>query len=154
MSTVVTPSRVYVDLDSELPSVAAMAAAEVDDLIRKEATELKYLVKLSEMISESFQGGADQRAGTRHLLDPVSTSVITKSFAHSHGTELQTYEDLVTATVRLADEMKQIEQRDRQLLARGEFLVQLKDFCLSLSKFALSSKEKLDEVMGSPDYQR
>ena len=154
MNTANARSQFSTDLDSELPSVAALAAAEVDDLINNETTELIYLSKLSGIFDKIFLIGDPDRGTSSRLLDPIGTSVMSRSISDSLGSQLQTYEDLVNAADKLADEIRKVGERDQKILASAALLNQLKTFCLSLSKYALASKEKIDKFPGGPKYRR
>ena len=61
-------------LDPDLPSIAALAAAEVDGLIRRQQSDLQNLGRLAEVLTTTF-ATAEHSGGARHLLDPVSANV-------------------------------------------------------------------------------
>ena len=154
MNSIATQQRVYGDLDSELPSVAALAAAEIDDLTRGETSDLKNLKMLSEILSTTFESSEGEYNGTFQLLDPVGTSIITQSIADFQGVRLHTYDELKKASAALVQEMKKIERKNTELVDRNAILLRLKEFCLSLSRYALASKDKIDSFWGTPEYQR
>lgn len=154
MNTLAKKAHTYLLFDSDLPSIAAMAAAEVDDLLRDEGSNLKYLGKLSEIIARPLRSDAEQHRAASQLFDPVSANVMTKSIADFHGSPLQSYDDLVLAIHSLTAEIKNVKDRQEELPLSTPFLSQLKEFCLSLSRYSLASKDKIDNFSGSPEYRR
>ena len=127
--------------DSDLPSVAAMAAAEVDDLLRGEGGELPYLERLAEVIGRTVENGISRSQVAFRLIDPVSIDVMSKSVTDFKGAPLQSIDELAQAIYDLTNEIAKVQKRDETLLQRISFLTQLKLFCISLSRHALASKD-------------
>ena len=144
----------YVAFDSELPSVAAMAAAEVDDLLRHEGNDLAYLTKLSEIIGQIFEDTVAHDTVTFRLVDPVTIDVMSKSMTELRGTPLRSIEELTEAMHDLTIEIAKVKDRDDALLNSESFLTQLKQFCISLSRFALASRDNIETSITSSDYRR
>ena len=131
----------YIAFDSDLPSVAAMAAAEVDDLLRGEGGELPYLERLAEVIGRTVENGISRSQVAFRLIDPVSIDVMSKSVTDFKGAPLQSIDELAQAIYDLTNEIAKVQRRDETLLQRKSFLTQLKLFCISLSRHALASKD-------------
>ena len=131
----------YIAFDSDLPSVAAMAAAEVDDLLRGEGGELPYLERLAEVIGRTVENGISRSQAAFRLIDPVSIDVMSKSVTDFKGAPLQSIDELAQAIYDLTNEIAKVQKRDETLLQRKSFLTQLKLFCISLSRHALASKD-------------
>jgi hypothetical protein len=135
-------------LDPDLPSIAALAAAEVDGLLRHEPSQLQNLGRLAQLLTASFDQAAPG-GGQRHLLDPVSANVFASSWRDARATSLSSYDELAKASLELAEQMKQASDK-----AGDAHLGLLKRFCLALSRYALASAESLDTVSNGPDYKR
>lgn len=131
----------YIAFDSDLPSVAAMAAAQVDDLLRGEGGELPYLERLAEVIGRTVENDISRSQVAFRLIDPVSIDVMSKSVADFKGAPLQSIDELAQAIYDLTNEIAKVQKRDETLLQRKSFLTQLKLFCISLSRHALASKD-------------
>lgn len=131
----------YIAFDSDLPSVAAMAAAEVDDLLRGEGGELPYLERLAEVIGRTVVNGISPSQVAFRLIDPVSIDVMSKSVTDFKGAPLQSIDELAQVIYDLTNEIAKVQKRDETLLQRKSFLTQLKLFCISLSRHALASKD-------------
>ena len=131
----------YIAFGSDLPSVAAMAAAEVDDLLRGEGGELPYLERLAEVIGRTVENGISRSQVAFRLIDPVSIDVMSKSVTDFKGAPLQSIDELAQAIYDLTNEIAKVQKRDEALLQRKSFLTQLKLFCISLSRHALASKD-------------
>lgn len=141
--TSVAQERRYTKFSPDLPSVATMAAVEVDNLIAERETTLSHLEELSSILIESFGSfSGEEGIQQRLMLDPVSTSVISKAFIHS-GAELQTYSDLFEATKVLYKQLESIESGGDR---KQEALERLKEFCLALARYALASSESIDDI--------
>jgi hypothetical protein len=138
----------YHGLDPDLPSIAALAAADVDGLIQFRGSQVNNLERLAQVLTTSFENCSGQ-GSARRLLDPISTDVVASTFRDARQASMSSYDELAHVSLELADEMR------RAADAPGnDLLLQLKEFCLALSKYALASKEGFDSTMNGPDYKR
>ena len=135
-------------LDPDLPSIAALAAAEVDGLIRHEHSELRNLSRLAQVLTSSFQESAGG-SGARFLLDPVSTNVFAATWRDANSASLNSYDELAKASLELADQMKGASGG-----MEDPVLTHLKRFCLALSRYALANAEGFDGALNAPEYKR
>ena len=156
MSTENHSQSVYDNLDAELPSVAAMAAAEVDSLIRKSYSDLEYLTKLTSILNQTIHRSETQADAnvTTYFLDPVTTSVLTKSFANSYNPSLHTFEELIHASDNLTSNIKRMNPDNPIDEQDTKFLESLKKFCVSLSVYALASNQSEEDSLGTPEFQK
>jgi hypothetical protein len=136
-------------LDPDLPSIAALAAAEVDGLIRRQQSDLQNLGRLAEVLTTTF-ATAEHSGGARHLLDPVSANVFASARRDALASAVSSYDELAHASLELAEQMKGASARvdDDDVLAR------LKRFCLALSRHALANSDGFDALSKTPDYKR
>jgi hypothetical protein len=142
------PTTLFQSLDPDLPSIAALAAAEIDALIRRQQTSIENVGRLAVVLSQWFgQSGKPMEA--RRLLDPVSTTMFAKTIMDSHKTSFQSYNDLADITSNLAQQMNHIAEVESDSL-----LSTMKDFCLALSRYALASKGRIDNITPNPTFQR
>jgi len=129
-------------LDPELPSLAARAAFQLDNLrleaqgkIHEESRQ-DAIAKFASRLQGALQlpPGADKKS----LLDPLTTSIL-------HGAVLQATSDKPN---NLDEVLAQIGRLTEQLLridgfkAESDMIVALRDFCLAISDLA-SSKQRL-----------
>jgi len=135
-------------LDPDLPSIAALAAAEVDGLIRRRQSDLQHLGRLAELLTTTF-ATPERSGGARHLLDPVSANVFASARRDALASSVSSYDELAHASLELAEQMKGASARIDE-----EVLAQLKRFCLALSRHALASSDGFDVVSKTPDYKR
>ena len=135
-------------LDPDLPSIAALAAAEVDGLIRRQQSDLQHLGRLAEVLTTTF-ANAERSEGARHLLDPVSANVFASARRDALASAVSSYDELAHASLELAEQMKGASAR-----VDDAVLTQLKRFCLALSRYALASSDGFDTVSKTPDYKR
>lgn len=142
------PATLFQSLDPDLPSVAALAAAEIDALIKSQQTSFDNVGRLSVVLSDWF-GRTSQQIEARRLLDPVSTTIFAKTIMDSHKTSFQSYKDLANITSALANQMNHISEVENDDLLRI-----MKDFCIALSRYALASKGRIDNITPNPSFQR
>jgi hypothetical protein len=142
------PNAEYRGLDPELPSIAALAAAEVDELLHERPTQVSHLRKLSRLLANSFELNPLER-GPRHFLDPISTNVVVSTLRDASSTRLSSYDELAKVSLELANQMK-----DASSAANRHLLIDLKRFCLALSKHALASSGTSDQTASISDHKR
>lgn len=142
----VTPE--FRGLDPDLPSIAALAAAEVDGLIRRQQSDLVNLGRLAQLLTASFERPSSS-AGVKYLLDPVSANVFASTWRDARSTSISSYDDLANASLELAEQMRKAANT-----SSDPVLTHLKRFCLALSRYALASAESLDTALNVPDYKR
>jgi hypothetical protein len=138
----------YRGLDPELPSIAALAAAEVDELLHERPSPVSHLQKLSRLLANSF-AVQPLEFGPRHFLDPISTNIVASTLRDANSTRLSSYDELAKASLELADQMK-----DASPAASRQRLIDLKRFCLALSKHALASSGTSDQATSISDHKR
>jgi hypothetical protein len=138
----------YHGLDPDLPSIAALAAAEVDELIQHRGSEVSNLQRLAQVLTTSFESSTAQ-GSARRLLDPISADVVASTFRDARQASMSSYAELAHVSLELAEQMRIAANSHA-----NELLPQLKKFCLALSKYALASKEGLESTMNTPDYKR
>lgn len=139
----------YRGLDPELPTIAAFAAAEVDELLRDRASPVNYLQRLSQLLATSFERRPGD-CGPRHFLDPISANVVASTLRDaSSATGLSSYDELARASLQLAGQMKAASPT-----ANRQLLIDLKRFCLALSKHALASSGMSHQTTSISDYKR
>lgn len=139
------------DFDTDLPSVAAMAAAEIDNLLRAKPSAFEYLGLLNAKISSLFVND-DSHGTQRNLIDPVATGILARSLHDARGETLRSYEDLVSASKELSRQIESLEEggaNTQSIAADESVLVSLKEVCLQISRYALASREKFEEPFGS-----
>lgn len=141
-------STAYRSLDPDLPSIAALAAAEVDALIQKRPSQSENLRKLADLLTVSF-GDFKQQGQVRRMLDPVSTTVFANTFRDASHAQVNTYDELATSSLDLAKKMSGAVN-----MSAEDLLGQLKQFCLALSRYSLASKESTGSITKAPDYKR
>lgn len=147
MSTVF--SSEFRGLDPNLPTIAALAAAEIDDLISNRAQQIENVSLLANLLRTSFQATSQVGGGAKQLLDPVGTDVFARSLRYSSNQNLASLDDLAKLSLDLATKMTSVaDHKDASLLE------ELKKFCIVLSRYALSSKERLDDFPAYPKYKR
>jgi hypothetical protein len=134
-------------LDPDLPSIAALAAAEVDGLIRRQQSDLQNLGRLATVLTTTF-AESGHSSGSRHLLDPVSANVFASARREALASSVSSYDELANASLELAEQMKRASER-----VDDAVLAQLKRFCLALSRYALANVDGFD-VSKAPDYKR
>ncbi len=131
-------NREFGELDPNLPTIAAMAAAEIDTIQRRKKTKLLYLQKLADLLSVSITEscGDDQSQNTLRLLDPVSSGVISKAVTEYKASKPESYEEVKRISEDLAKEMHNVQDAtDPQILDK------IKIFCLAISRYALASRK-------------
>lgn len=138
----------FYGLDPDLPSIAALAAAEVDEVIHKRSTAFENLKRLAQLLSTSFDR-TNRQQGSKRLLDPVSMNVVVSTLRDAHASKLSSYDELADASLQLANQMKEVTENDNEPL-----LVDLKRFCLALSKYSLASKESISTSSSVSRYKR
>jgi hypothetical protein len=138
----------YRGLDPDLPSIAALAAAEVDDLIHCRQSAVSNLQRLAQVLTNSFETPAEL-GGAKRFLDPISANVVASTLRDARQTPMSSYDELAKVSLQLAEQM-----RRTATATTVDILPQLKQFCLGLSKYALASKEGLDSMVNAPDYRR
>jgi hypothetical protein len=138
----------FYKLDPDLPSIAALAAAEVDEVIHKRNTAFENLSRLAKLLSTSFDG-TNRQPGSKRLLDPVSINVVVSTLREAHASKLSSYDELADASLKLANQMKDITEINNEPL-----LTELKRFCLALSKYSLASKESIYTSSSISKYKR
>jgi hypothetical protein len=138
----------YHGLDPDLPSIAALAAAEVDELIQHRGSEVSNLQRLAQVLTTSFESST-VHGTTRRLLDPISADVVASTFRDARQASMSSYDELAHVSLELAEQMRIAANS-----LSNELLTQLKKFCLALSKYALASKEGIETSMNTPDYKR
>jgi hypothetical protein len=127
-------------LDPELPSLAARAAFQLDNLRLEAQGKIQAEPKQDaiEKFASRLQGALRLQPGAdrRSLLDPLTTSIL-------HGAVLQATHDKPNS---LDDMLGQIGRLTQQLLEvqgfRGQtdMIVALRDFCLAISDLATSKQ--------------
>jgi hypothetical protein len=138
----------YHGLDPDLPSIAALAAADVDELIQHRESPANNLHRLAQVLTTSFESSTVQ-GSTRSLLDPISADVVASTFRDARQASMSSYDELAQVSLELAEQMRRATNSPS-----GDLLPQLKKFCLALSKYALASKEGFESTMNTPDYKR
>src|SRR5262245_21456783 len=89
-------------LDPNLPTIAALAAAEIDDLIGNRAQDFSNVSLLADLLRKSFQPSQQLGGSTKQLLDPVSTDVFTRTLRQAGNQTLASFDDLAKASLELA----------------------------------------------------
>jgi hypothetical protein len=135
-------------LDPDLPTIAALAAAEVDELIHHRESEVHNLQRLAHFLTTSFE---NQRGhgGARRFLDPVSADVVASTLRDARQLPMSSYTELAQVSLQLAEQMRSAANAHAD-----DLLPQLKRFCLALSRYALASKEGISSIGNAPDYKR
>src|SRR4051794_20677005 len=95
----------YRGLDPDLPSIAALAAAEVDELINQRHSEIENLKRLADVLQTSFDS-SNMQAGAKRFLDPISTNVFVNSLRDARQAKLSSYDELAQASLELASQME------------------------------------------------
>ena len=129
-------------LDPELPSLAARAAFQLDNL-RLEAEgkiheELRQdaIAKFASRLQGALQlpPGADKKS----LLDPLTTSILHGAVLQATSDKPNNLDDVLAQIGRLTEQLLQIEGFKNET----DMIVALRDFCLAISDLA-SSKQRL-----------
>jgi hypothetical protein len=135
-------------LDPDLPSIAALAAAEVDDLIHHRQSAVNNLKKLSALLAKSFERGEGQ-VGSKYFLDPNSVNVVVSTLRDAHAGGLSSYDELAETSLRLAGQMRAATN-----IVEEPLLANLKRFCLALSKHSLASMAGNHDASTASEYKR
>ena len=139
----------FTSLDPDLPSIAALAAAEIDDVLRDRHSGLGNVSRLAEVLRASFSESSQSTSGARKLLDPISAGVFTRTFRDAQQSNMNSYEELAKVSLALAEQLKTAADIVDSSLLEG-----IKSFCLALSKYALASKERIASLPTSSDHKR
>lgn len=138
----------YRRLDPDLPSIAALAAAEVDGLLNHRASSVSNLKRLSQLLATSFATQADSYS-VRRFLDPIGVSVVVSTLRESECARTDSYDKLAEASLRLANQMDHATDDGSE-----QFLTTLKRFCIALSKHALASNSTAHIPSSLSEYKR
>lgn len=142
-----TTAAEFRGLDPDLPSIAALAAAEVDGLIRHQPSGFDNLGRVAQLLTSLFER-PPHGGGAMRLLDPISASVFASTWRDARAA-INSYDELASASLDLAEQMKRAQGSGIDIP-----LPMLKRFCLALSRYALASAEGLDTVTNMPEYKR
>lgn len=119
----------------DLPSLASLAAVELDDLIvGRKTLHVEALPRLAEALQSWVRPEGEGAVGLR--LDPTRMVVMKRAFddADPFGGRPVTVEDLIRTTASLTRLLERpAEERSEDMLKR------LRSFCLSLSRRAATS---------------
>jgi hypothetical protein len=138
----------YRGLDPDLPTIAALAAAEVDELIHHRQSEVHNLERLAHFLTSSFESRRDP-GGVKRFLDPISADVVASTLRDARQLPMSSYTELAQVSLQLAEQMRSAANAHTD-----DLLPQLKSFCLALSRYALASKEGLSSIGNAPAYKR
>ena len=128
--------------DPNLPFIAANAASELDNVLHKRQTGTDNVEKLSLLLRHSI---IPEGPGTsaKSLMDPLSTDVFSREYALSYKHDLTSLEELATKTVELS---KGLSEPTNGTSKKETALATMRDFCIALSRYAMS---KRDSIYGS-----
>lgn len=129
-------------LDPELPSLAARAAFQLDNLrleaqgkIHEESRQ-DAIAKFASRLQGALQlpPGADKKS----LLDPLTTSILHGAVLQATSDKPNSLDEVLAQIGRLTEQLLQIDG----FKAKTDMIVALRDFCLAISDLA-SSKQRL-----------
>jgi hypothetical protein len=129
-------------LDPELPSLAARAAFQLDNLrleaqgkIHEESRQ-DAIAKFASRLQGALQlpPGADKKS----LLDPLTTSILHGAVLQATSDKPNNLDEVLAQIGRLTEQLLQIDG----FKAKSDMIVALRDFCLAISDLA-SSKQRL-----------
>ena|ERR1700733_12289982 len=117
----------------ELPSLASLAAVELDDLLLGRPKRFDAVARLAKALSESVTSEGETRPTVQ--LDPTRLLVINRAFDDSRisAADLTTVDELVQSTVELTRALEQFKQSTEPSV---DHVQRLRSFCLALSRRA------------------
>ena len=131
-----TEKREFGELDPNLPTIAALAAAEIDAIQQEKPTDAAHLRQLAGVLSATLTSSPENSSDSMlRLLDPVASGVISKAVTDFASSKPESYDDVVRISADLAKEMQSVDAIDPKLLAK------LKVFCLAISRYSLASRK-------------
>lgn len=139
----------FASLDPDLPSIAARAAVEVDALLASKNVGHKNLARLADVMVTAFGQESPTANNTKRFLDPIATDVMLRTLHDARPAELTTYDALRTASLDLAERLRQTDS-----VTSNDALRDLKTFCLALSRHALATSYHRNESSGANAYKR
>ncbi len=126
-------------LNPDLPFLAANAALELDNFLKDTASSLGYVQQLERMLELSSRAQSVVGGRTRLLVDPVSSSVLSRALVASNQSSPDSLQDLVHAISELSGYMKQLRGGD----VAKDMVATLRDFCVALSTYASASRRTI-----------
>lgn len=147
------------DFLTDLPSISALAAAEIDELLNPDQDEAQKeykLVYLPEILGVLHRSLPEPRQSVRNLyqeLNPISTEILSNSISEALNEKVESMAELVRAGKELETEIRQIEESELTPTQARIVLEKLKRFCLALSKYSMADRDRLETFIPTPDYQ-
>lgn len=149
-TTTLTSFRAY---DSNMPFIAANAAAEVDNLINNRSYKFDYIKKLSELLSKTPDKSpkSGNSRSSVSIMDPLSSTIFERAFEESSNTNLSSFDELNKKIQQLKKEINALIIEDN--IENQSMLTSLRDFLIALSKYSLSYRQEYSSDNSKPSYQ-
>lgn len=136
-------------LDTELPFIASKAAMELDDLGRGKTSTLKATRQLASILKSATSQG--QESGTKGFIDPPSAAVFSKALKVAMvGRPLSSKDALLQAASDMAETLNSAgpDPADTSSISK------LRDFCLELSRYSLTYRDRVFAPVPSHRYRK
>jgi hypothetical protein len=127
-------------LDPDLSFLAASAALELDNLLNDSASSLEHVEKLAKLLLSSAGSATATVGDIRMLIDPVSSNVLNRAILESYDVKLSSLKELSKQTSQLSESLKKTLSN---VVSEKQNLKSLRDFCLSLSRLASTSRKSI-----------
>lgn len=124
-------SNAFRATDPEMPFLAAQAALELDLLAKNKPRGLEHVEKLADMLASISEAGGNYS-------DPVSTGVLSRALTGFFASGPETLSDYGTRRREIAEILQHVADGDKE-----PRIEQLRDFCLSVSRFSSTSQTDL-----------
>ena len=143
------------ELESDLPSIASLAAIELDRLALKRETNLEGVSRLIEVISNSITGVAEPASPSSHL-NPSTAVAVNQAIADSKFSDLSAQlANLLEEAGKITSLLNEARQAPDQFRESNfEALKQMRSFCLALSRRALASERALIDIRPEHPFRR
>lgn len=136
-------------LDPDLPLLAAEAAVDIDNLLKKNKKDLKAIRNLAERLKNSIEIIPVDNS-LHALMDPATITVLGEAVEQiTRGTSALLIQDLLTVTNRIAENLS-----DQDLPEKRDQLEETRDFCVALSNAALAYNKSIRDLHPSHPNRR
>lgn len=143
------------ELESDLPSMASLAAIELDRLALKRETDLQGVTRLIELINSSITS-VTEPASPSSQLNPSTAIAVNQAIADSKFSSWSAQlADLLSEANKITSLLDEVCHSPNQFRESSpEMLKQIRNFCLALSRRALASEHALIDFRPEHPFRR